>query len=54
MYFRPTENESFIQFVSITNDDVMTNNIRHQLGAYVTFATGKKMESQASFFAGSR
>ena len=30
-------------------DDVLTNNTRHQLGAYVTFATGKKCKSSVVF-----
>ena len=32
---RSTENEPFVQFQTITNDDVLANNIRHRLGAYV-------------------
>ena len=42
MYFQiKTENEPRIQFLSITNDDVLVNNIRHKLEACVTFTTGK-------------
>ena len=38
IYFsRSTKNGPFVQ--SITDDDVLANNIRHQLGAYVTPST---------------
>ena len=47
---RSTENDPFVQFQSITNDDVLANNIHHQLGAYDTPGTHllqEKMISQA-------
>ena len=38
---------------SITNTDALVNNIRCQLGEYVTFATGKNGKSSVILFSGS-
>ena len=46
-YTEPRENHYSRQ--SMTNDDVLVNNIRRQLGAYVRFALQEKMVSQASY-----
>ena len=49
--YKITLNEPFVKFLNIANDDVLANNIRHQLGAYVTLdisSLQKKIVNQQS------
>ena len=49
--YKITLNEPFVKFLNIANDDVLANNIRHQLGAYVTLGISslqKKRVNQQS------